>query len=88
MSNHRQSRKRRYITWGVAGAAVVAGGGIAAQTSMAATSWPAQKTYTGRAFDTCAAPSLAAMKAWHGGLYGAAAPSTSAARTAAAASPT
>ncbi|MFE3169021.1 glycoside hydrolase domain-containing protein [Streptomyces sp. NPDC059224] len=73
MSSHRQSRKRRYITWGVAGAAVVAGAGIAAQTSMAATTWPAQKTYTGRAFDTCTAPSLAAMKAWHGGLYGAAA---------------
>jgi hypothetical protein len=40
---------------------------------MAATTWPAQKTYTGRAFDTCAAPSLSAMKAWKGGLYGAAA---------------
>ncbi|MET8856376.1 MULTISPECIES: glycoside hydrolase domain-containing protein [unclassified Streptomyces] len=73
MSDHRQSRKRRYITWGVAGAAVVAGAGIAAQTSMAATTWPAQKTYTGRAFDTCAAPSLTAMKAWHTGFYGAAA---------------
>ncbi|MEV7151654.1 glycoside hydrolase domain-containing protein [Streptomyces sp. NPDC093084] len=73
MAEHRQSKKRRYITWAVAGAAVVAGGGIAAQTSMAATTWPAQNTYTGRAFDTCAAPSLSAMKAWHGGLYGAAA---------------
>ncbi|MFD8813863.1 glycoside hydrolase domain-containing protein [Streptomyces sp. NPDC059627] len=73
MSGHRQSKKRRYITWGVAGAAVVAGAGIAAQTSMAATAWPAQKTFTGRAFDTCAAPSLAAMKAWNTGFYGAAA---------------
>lgn len=73
MSNHRLSRKRRYIAWGVAGAAVVAGAGIAAQTSMAATTWPAQRTYTGRAFDTCTAPSLSAMKAWKGGLYGAAA---------------
>lgn len=73
MSSHRQSKKRRYITWGVAGAAVVAGAGIAAQTSMAATTWPAQKTYTGRAFDTCTAPSLSAMKAWHTGFYGAAA---------------
>ncbi|MER5909267.1 glycoside hydrolase domain-containing protein [Streptomyces sp. NPDC001982] len=73
MAGHRQSKKRRYITWAVAGAAVVAGGGIAAQTSMAATTWPAQKTYTGRAFDTCTAPSLSAMKAWKGGLYGAAA---------------
>ncbi|MFF3465982.1 glycoside hydrolase domain-containing protein [Streptomyces sp. NPDC001984] len=73
MAGHRQSKKRRYITWAAAGAAVVAGGGIAAQTSMAATTWPAQKTYTGRAFDTCTAPSLSAMKAWKGGLYGAAA---------------
>nr|BFD84391.1 hypothetical protein StreXyl84_37920 [Streptomyces sp. Xyl84] len=74
MAEHRQSRKRRYITWAVAGAAVVAGGGIAAQTSMAATSWPAQKTFTGRAFDTCTAPSLGAMKAWRAdGYYGGAA---------------
>ncbi|TWG02922.1 uncharacterized protein DUF1906 [Streptomyces brevispora] len=52
---------------------MVAGAGIAAQTSMAATAWPAQKTYTGRAFDACTAPSLSAMKAWHTGFYGAAA---------------
>ncbi|GHI07134.1 hypothetical protein Scel_54550 [Streptomyces cellostaticus] len=57
----------------MAGTAVVAGAGIAAQTSMAATTWPAQKTFTGRAFDTCTAPSEAAMKAWHTGFYGAAA---------------
>jgi hypothetical protein len=73
MAGHRQSRKRRYLTWAVAGAAVVAGAGIAAQTSMAATTWPAQRTFTGHAFDTCAAPSLSAMKAWHTGFYGAAA---------------
>ncbi|MGJ5755346.1 uncharacterized protein DUF1906 [Streptomyces puniciscabiei] len=73
MAGHRQSKKRRHITWAVAGAAVVAGAGIAAQTSMAATVWPAQKTFTGRAFDTCAAPSKPAMKAWHTGFYGAAA---------------
>ncbi|MFJ9732918.1 glycoside hydrolase domain-containing protein [Streptomyces sp. NPDC101171] len=73
MAGHRQSKRRRYITWAVAGAAVVAGGGVAAQTSMAATSWPAQKTFTGRAFDTCTAPSKATMKAWHTGFYGAAA---------------
>ncbi|MES4888259.1 glycoside hydrolase domain-containing protein [Streptomyces sp. NPDC096012] len=73
MAGHRQSKKRRYITWAVAGAAVVAGGGIAAQQSMAATAWPAQKTFTGRAFDTCTAPSQSAMKAWHTGFYGAAA---------------
>ncbi|MFI9247634.1 glycoside hydrolase domain-containing protein [Streptomyces sp. NPDC053086] len=73
MAGHRQSKKRRYVTWAVAGAAVVAGAGIAAQTSMATTTWPAQKTFTGRAFDTCTAPSLSAMKAWHTGYYGAAA---------------
>ncbi|MEU4927188.1 glycoside hydrolase domain-containing protein [Streptomyces yokosukanensis] len=73
MAGHRQSKKRRHITWAVTGAAVVAGAGIAAQTSMAATTWPAQKTFTGRAFDTCTAPSLSAMKAWHTGFYGAAA---------------
>ncbi|WP_369389702.1 glycoside hydrolase domain-containing protein [Streptomyces sp. CG1] len=73
MAGHRQSKKRRYLTWAVTGAAVVAGAGIAAQTSMAATTWPAQKTFTGRAFDTCSAPSLPAMKAWHTGFYGAAA---------------
>ncbi|MGW2935718.1 glycoside hydrolase domain-containing protein [Streptomyces sp. NPDC055722] len=73
MAGHRQSKKFRYISWAVAGTAVIAGAGIAAQSSMAATTWPAQKTYTGRAFDTCTAPSLSAMKAWKGGLYGAAA---------------
>ncbi|MGW5234401.1 glycoside hydrolase domain-containing protein [Streptomyces nodosus] len=73
MSSHRLSKKRRYIVWGVTGVAVLAGAGIAAQTSMAATTWPAQKTFTGRAFDACTAPSLAAMKAWNTGFYGAAA---------------
>ncbi|MEV7087783.1 glycoside hydrolase domain-containing protein [Streptomyces sp. NPDC093085] len=71
MSQHRLSKKGRYIAWAVAGVAVVGGAGIAAQTSMAAATLPAQKTYTGRAFDACTAPSLAAMKAWRGGLYGA-----------------
>ncbi|QLJ00012.1 DUF1906 domain-containing protein [Streptomyces sp. NEAU-sy36] len=73
MAGHRQSKKRRYIAWSAAGVVVVAGAGLAAQTSMAATTWPAQKTFTGRAFDTCAAPSLSTMKAWHTGFYGAAA---------------
>ncbi|SOD86048.1 glycoside hydrolase domain-containing protein [Streptomyces sp. Ag109_G2-15] len=73
MAGHRQSKKRRYVTWAVAGTAVLAGAGIAAQTSMAATTWPAQKTFTGRAFDTCTAPSEGTMKAWHTGFYGAAA---------------
>lgn len=73
MSRHKSSKKVRYIAWAAAGAAVAAGAGVAAQTSMAATAWPAQKTYTGRAFDACTAPSLAAMKAWNTGFYGAAA---------------
>ncbi|MFD5140386.1 glycoside hydrolase domain-containing protein [Streptomyces sp. NPDC058378] len=73
MSRHRLSRKSRYIALATTGVVVVAGAGFAAQTSMAATAWPAQKTYTGRAFDTCTAPSLSAMKAWHTGFYGAAA---------------
>ncbi|MEU0145851.1 glycoside hydrolase domain-containing protein [Streptomyces sp. NPDC006288] len=73
MSRHRLSRKSRYIAWATTGVVVVAGAGYAAQASMAATAWPAQKTYTGRAFDTCTAPSLSAMKAWHTGFYGAAA---------------
>ncbi|MDX2522978.1 glycoside hydrolase domain-containing protein [Streptomyces europaeiscabiei] len=71
---HRQSRKRRYIAWTAAGAAVLAGAGLAAQNSQATTTaWPAAKVYTGRAFDTCTAPSLSAMKAWKTGFYGAAA---------------
>ncbi|MFD8915090.1 glycoside hydrolase domain-containing protein [Streptomyces sp. NPDC059575] len=73
MSRHRLSKKGRYIAWVTAGAAVLAGAGIAAQTSMAATVWPAQKTFTGQAFDACSAPSTNAMKAWHTGFYGAAA---------------
>ncbi|NYE40671.1 glycoside hydrolase domain-containing protein [Streptomyces fulvorobeus] len=73
MSRHRLSRKSRYIAWATTGVVVAAGAGFAAQTSMAATAWPAQKTYTGRAFDTCTAPSLSAMKAWRTGFYGAAA---------------
>ncbi len=87
MSSHRLSKKGRYIAWATTGVVVAAGAGIAAQTSMAATAWPAQKTYTGRAFDTCTAPSLAAMKAWNTKFYGAPL-STSAARTVAAPSPT
>ncbi|MFG3660937.1 glycoside hydrolase domain-containing protein [Streptomyces sp. NPDC047706] len=71
MSSHRLTKRGRYIAWATTGVVVVAGAGIAAQTSMAAPSWPAQKTYTGRAFDTCTAPSLAAMKAWNTGFYGA-----------------
>ncbi|MER6652801.1 glycoside hydrolase domain-containing protein [Streptomyces sp. NPDC000971] len=73
MSRHRLSRKSRYIAWATTGVVVVTGAGFAAQTSMAATAWPAQKTYTGRAFDTCTAPSLSAMKAWNTKFYGAAA---------------
>ncbi len=69
MPKHRLSRKNRYIALAATGAVVVAGAGVAAQTSMAAPAWPAQKTYTGRAFDACTAPSLTAMKAWKSDAY-------------------
>ncbi|MEV1022348.1 glycoside hydrolase domain-containing protein [Streptomyces sp. NPDC050264] len=70
--SHRLSKRNRYVAWGATGAVVAAGATFAA-TSASATTWPAQKTFTGRAFDTCTAPSAAAMKAWHTGFYGAAA---------------
>ncbi|MFD0074853.1 glycoside hydrolase domain-containing protein [Streptomyces sp. NPDC127166] len=74
MADHRLSKKRRYIAAVTGGAVAVVGAVVAAQTSMAATVWPAQRTFTGRAFDTCTAPSLAAMKAWKSnGFYGGAA---------------
>ncbi|MFF7440290.1 glycoside hydrolase domain-containing protein [Streptomyces sp. NPDC008122] len=74
MAGHRLSKKRRYIAAATGGAVAVVGAVVAAQTSMAATVWPAQRTFTGRAFDTCAAPSPAAMKAWRtNGFYGGAA---------------
>ncbi|MFF3608134.1 glycoside hydrolase domain-containing protein [Streptomyces sp. NPDC002463] len=74
MAGHRLSKKRRYIAAATGGAVAVVGAVVAAQTSMAATVWPAQRTFTGRAFDTCTAPSLAAMKAWKSnGFYGGAA---------------
>ncbi|MFF2509344.1 glycoside hydrolase domain-containing protein [Streptomyces sp. NPDC058067] len=69
---HRQSKRRRYLTWSAAGVALAATGAIVAQTATA-TTLPAPQTYTGRAFDTCTAPSLSAMKAWKTGFYGAAA---------------
>ncbi|WP_435192285.1 glycoside hydrolase domain-containing protein [Streptomyces sp. bgisy126] len=69
MPKHRLSRKGRYIALASTGVVVVAGAGIAAQTSMAAPAWPAQKTYNGRAFDACTAPSLAAMTAWKKDAY-------------------
>ncbi|MGW2911244.1 hypothetical protein ACWC9X_12425 [Streptomyces asoensis] len=50
MSKHRLPRRGRYIALATAGI-VVFGAVIAAQTSVAAATWPAQKTYTGRAFD-------------------------------------
>ncbi|MFH8840414.1 glycoside hydrolase domain-containing protein [Streptomyces sp. NPDC017868] len=73
MAGHRLSKKRRHIAVATGAAVAAVGAVVAAQTSMAATTWPAQKTFTGRAFDTCTAPSLAAMKAWNTGFYGAAA---------------
>ncbi|MDR3081443.1 MAG: DUF1906 domain-containing protein [Streptomyces sp.] len=71
--SHRLSKRNRYLAWGATAVVVAAGGAFAATTASATTTWPAQKTYTGRAFDACTAPSSAAMKAWHTGFYGAAA---------------
>ncbi|MFE4588771.1 glycoside hydrolase domain-containing protein [Streptomyces laurentii] len=74
MARHRLSRRSRSIAAGTGAAVAVAGAVVVAQTSSAATVWPAQKTFTGRAFDTCTAPSLAAMRAWKTtGFYGGAA---------------
>jgi hypothetical protein len=77
MSSHRISKRRRYVAWSVAGAALLVGGGLtaeAATTSTTSTSRPAPSVYSGRAFDTCTAPSLSAMKAWKASnFYGAAA---------------
>ncbi|GGU83123.1 hypothetical protein GCM10010275_17920 [Streptomyces litmocidini] len=69
MAKHRLSRKGRYAALATTAVAVVAGAGVAAQTSMAATAWPAQRTYTGRVFDACTAPSLTTMKAWKKDAY-------------------
>ncbi|CAM5703290.1 Rv2525c-like glycoside hydrolase-like domain-containing protein OS=Streptomyces glaucescens OX=1907 GN=SGLAU_31425 PE=4 SV=1 [Streptomyces glaucescens] len=69
MPKHRLSRKSRYIALAATGVVVVASAGLAAQASMAAPAWQAQKTYTGRAFDACTAPSLTAMKAWKRDAY-------------------
>ncbi|MFF3214175.1 glycoside hydrolase domain-containing protein [Streptomyces sp. NPDC002886] len=69
MPKHRLSKKGRYIAMSMTGVAVVAGAGIAAQTATATTAWPAQRTYTGRAFDACTAPSLPAMQAWKKDAY-------------------
>ncbi|WP_299540308.1 glycoside hydrolase domain-containing protein [uncultured Streptomyces sp.] len=71
--SHRLSKRNRYLAWGAAGVVVAAGGAFAATSASATTAWPAQKTFTGRAFDACTAPSASAMKAWHTGFYGAAA---------------
>jgi hypothetical protein len=54
------------------GVALLVGGGLTAQATT--TTKPAPSVFTGRAFDTCTAPSLAAMKAWKSTkVYGAAA---------------
>ncbi|MGW3340924.1 hypothetical protein ACWDCL_25995 [Streptomyces sp. NPDC001009] len=76
MSSHRLSEKSRHSAWATAGATVLAGAGIAARESGAATARLARKTFTGRAVDTCTAPSAKATEAWQTGFYGAAAVTT------------
>ncbi|MGA5171303.1 MULTISPECIES: glycoside hydrolase domain-containing protein [Streptomyces] len=76
MSKHRLSKRKRTIAWAVAGVTVAAGGALTATavstTTTAAPKLPAPSLYSGRAFDTCTAPSLSAMKAWKtSSFYGA-----------------
>ncbi|WP_329139287.1 DUF1906 domain-containing protein [Streptomyces sp. NBC_01476] len=73
MSSHRMSRRGRYVAWSVAGAALLVGGALTAQAATSSGSArPAPTVYSGRAFDTCTAPSLSAMKTWKAtNFYGA-----------------
>jgi hypothetical protein len=74
VSSHRTPKWRRYVAWSVAGAALLVGGALTAQATTTSASRPAPSVYAGRAFDTCTAPSLTAMKAWKASqFYGAAA---------------
>lgn len=81
MSKHRRSRRARILTWGAAGVTLVLAGAVSANavtfnfnTATAGRGRPAPFLYEGRVFDTCTAPSLAAMKAWKSGqFYGGAA---------------
>ncbi|MFD7918845.1 glycoside hydrolase domain-containing protein [Streptomyces sp. NPDC059740] len=73
MPKHRMSRRGRYLAWSAAGAALLLGGALTAQATTAGSGRPAPTLYSGRAFDTCTAPSPTTMKKWHTGFYGAAA---------------
>ncbi|MFD9795353.1 glycoside hydrolase domain-containing protein [Streptomyces sp. NPDC059070] len=87
MARHRLSKKHRTIAMALGGAALLVGGAITAEAASsgsgsAATDGIAARpvslskpaTFTGRAFDTCTAPTLAQMKAWKtASPYGAAA---------------
>jgi Domain of unknown function (DUF1906) len=51
---------------------VLIGGALTANAATTTTTRPARTLYSGRAFDTCTAPSLTTMKAWKSsGFYGA-----------------
>ncbi|MER5465513.1 glycoside hydrolase domain-containing protein [Streptomyces sp. NPDC002668] len=76
MSKHRLSRRKRAIAWTSAGITLSVGGALTANAVVTAPTpkLPAPSLYAGRAFDTCTAPSLSAMKAWKSSnFYGAAA---------------
>ncbi|MFI1175164.1 glycoside hydrolase domain-containing protein [Streptomyces melanogenes] len=79
MARHRLTKKHRTIAMALGGAVLLVGGALTAQAassgsgsgSGAAAAMPARPvslskpaTFTGRAFDTCTAPTLAQMKAW------------------------
>jgi hypothetical protein len=75
LSGHRISKRRRYAAWSAAGVAALIGGALTANAATTSTTTrPAPSLYSGRAFDTCTAPKLSAMKAWKAtNFYGAAA---------------
>jgi hypothetical protein len=71
------SKRNRMLAWSAAGVVLAAGGAVTANAvsgTTSATKLPTPSLYAGRAFDTCTAPSLSAMKAWKASnFYGAAA---------------
>ncbi|MFF1478350.1 glycoside hydrolase domain-containing protein [Streptomyces sp. NPDC058301] len=76
MPKHRTTKKHRTVAMALGGAALLVAGALTAEAasgsgSAATAGSPARAvslskpaTYTGRAFDTCTAPTLAQMKAW------------------------
>ncbi|WP_371653138.1 MULTISPECIES: glycoside hydrolase domain-containing protein [unclassified Streptomyces] len=77
MSKHRITKKHRNLAMALGGVVLLGGGALTAQAASSGSGTPAAATmparpvslskpatFTGRAFDTCTAPTLAQMKAW------------------------